>query len=259
MQISAPSRLPFLKSTLSLMRAQQTPLAKMPQLRPSRLYWNGRSWPEEAKHLPDVLRLKFSPTEVGAMESRITQWYRKALVVHRHSSSALDPRPDFPRMEVLLYCPKMQLRNLIYRPVLTSAALITQHDACARHAVMIARETIQALTYLQSRNPLFGRKHLISFKPCLLAASLNLSMAVSNAPSVFWETAKAELIMALGLMDGLRMNGPSDVRMFQHLRPLGSALTRFRHQAQMGPGSVRRTTLMKLAFMEDFFLFHPHV
>lgn len=145
--------------------------------------------------------------EVGYLDYQVLQWYKQVPDVlklysvespnHGESSASRGLR----RLRVLLYLRMNQLRILIYRPVLHSAASIAQDRAHAQTVVDVAKDTVRLLTRLNQTSDIY-RTQQICFNYFLVAALAVLFLAVCHAPTEFNRQVRDEFYMALDLIKG---------------------------------------------------------
>ncbi|KAL6835682.1 hypothetical protein J3E69DRAFT_361049 [Trichoderma sp. SZMC 28015] len=109
-------------------------------------------------------------------------------------------RPLFIR--ALLYLRANELRILIHRPALHSAASIQKNPLSARTAVNVARRSLSLLLYLCGLTTLHPMHHVCATH--FIASSLTvLLLAVTHAPEDLGAEVRDQLLSALSLLENL--------------------------------------------------------
>ncbi|PIG89410.1 Zn(II)2Cys6 transcription factor [Aspergillus arachidicola] len=142
-----------------------------------------------------------------------------------------DPR-SIRRLRSLLYLRANQLRMLIYRPVLHSAAHIMRYPAESQVVVDLAKDTIQFITKLNETSDIY-RLQQVTFNWFLVSALAVLFLAVSQTPAQFSAHSKVEFYMALELVKGFSPRSYVSRRLWRSikgLRKLGPQLGLQTHQ-----------------------------
>lgn len=162
--------------------------------------------------------------EIGYLDYQILQWYK-------HVPDELKFYPvDSPkngesanrgmrRLRVLLYLRMNQLRILIYRPVLHSAASIAEDRGHAQTVVEVAKDTVRVLTRLNQVSDIY-RTQQITFNYFLVAALAVLFLAVSHAPVDFNRQVRDEFYMALDLVNGFSTKSYVSKRLWKTIKGL---------------------------------------
>ncbi|KAL1985955.1 hypothetical protein VTN96DRAFT_7220 [Rasamsonia emersonii] len=160
--------------------------------------------------------------EIGFLDYQVLQWYKQ--VPESLKFYAVDsPRDGKPinrglqRLRVLLYLRMNQLRILIYRPVLHSAASIAENKAHARTVVDIAKDTIRVLTRLNQTSDIY-RTQQICFNYFLVAALAVLFLAVCHASAEFNRQVRDEFYMALDLVSGFSTKSYISKRLWKTIK-----------------------------------------
>ncbi|OOO09716.1 hypothetical protein OAory_01055240 [Aspergillus oryzae] len=142
-----------------------------------------------------------------------------------------DPR-SIRRLRSLLYLRANQLRMLIYRPVLHSAAHIMRYPAESQIVVDLAKDTIQFITKLNETSDIY-RLQQVTFNWFLVSALAVIFLAVSQTPAQFSAHSKVEFYMALELVKGFSPRSYVSRRLWRSikgLRKLGPQLGLQTHQ-----------------------------
>ncbi|KAE8354597.1 putative C6 transcription factor [Aspergillus coremiiformis] len=123
------------------------------------------------------------------------------------------------RLLSLLYLRENQLRMLIYRPVLHSAADIMRHPVESRIAVDLAKDTIQFITKLNETSDIY-RLQQITFNWFLVSALAVLFLAIAQKPAQFSSQCKEEFYMAMELVKGFSPRSYVSRRLWKSIKSL---------------------------------------
>ncbi|KKK17876.1 hypothetical protein ARAM_005157 [Aspergillus rambellii] len=123
------------------------------------------------------------------------------------------------RLRVLLYLRMNQLRILIYRPVLHSAASIAEGKSHAQTVVDVAKDTVRVLTRLNQTSDIY-RTQQVTFNYFLVAALAVLFLAVCHAPSEFNRQVRDEFYLALDLVNGFSTKSYVSKRLWKTIKGL---------------------------------------
>ncbi|KAI9376501.1 fungal-specific transcription factor domain-containing protein [Aspergillus egyptiacus] len=165
--------------------------------------------------------------EIGYLDYQVLQWYKQVPDALKFYPSET-PRPGettsrgIRRLRVLLYLRMNQLRILIYRPVLHSAASIAEDKGHAQTVVDVARDTIRILTRLNQTSDIY-RTQQITFNYFLVAALAVLFLAVCHAPTEFNRQVRDEFYMALDLVNGFSTKSYVSKRLWKTIKGLRKA------------------------------------
>ncbi|KAE8376506.1 fungal-specific transcription factor domain-containing protein [Aspergillus bertholletiae] len=162
--------------------------------------------------------------EIGYLDYQILQWYKHvpdALKFYpvqspKHGESV---NRGLRRLRVLLYLRMNQLRILIYRPVLHSAASISEDKGHAQTVVDVAKDTVRVLTRLNQTSDIY-RTQQITFNYFLVAALAVLFLAVCHAPAEFNRQVRDEFYMALDLVNGFSTKSYVSKRLWKAIKGL---------------------------------------
>ncbi|RAL11197.1 putative C6 transcription factor [Aspergillus homomorphus CBS 101889] len=161
------------------------------------LDWQVQQW---VANIPDVLRLEQQQTSPT-------------------SKTELKPPRSLHRLRALLYLRSNQLRMLIHRPVLHSAAHIVRYPAESQMVVDLAKETIQFITQLNETTDIY-RLQQVTFNWFLVSAVAVLFLAVTQAPSQFSGPCREEFYLALELIKGFSTKSYISLRLWKSIRSL---------------------------------------
>ncbi|KAJ6123153.1 hypothetical protein N7512_005618 [Penicillium capsulatum] len=162
--------------------------------------------------------------EIGYLDYQVLQWYKqipdelKFYPVESPKTGESASR-GIRRLRVLLYLRMNQLRILIYRPVLHSAASIVEDRGHAQTVVDVAKDTVRVLTRLNQMSDIY-RTQQITFNYFLVAALAVLFLAVCHAPSDFNRQVRDEFYMALDLINGFSTKSYISKRLWKTIKGL---------------------------------------
>lgn len=162
--------------------------------------------------------------EIGYLDYQILQWYKQvpdslkfySVESPKHGENA---SRGIRRLRVLLYLRMNQLRILIYRPVLHSAASIAEDKGHAQTVVDVAKDTVRVLTQLNQMSDIY-RTQQITFNYFLVAALAVLFLAVCHAPAEFNRQVRDEFYMALDLINGFSTKSYVSKRLWKTIKGL---------------------------------------
>ncbi|KAJ5949712.1 hypothetical protein N7454_001296 [Penicillium verhagenii] len=162
--------------------------------------------------------------EIGYLDYQVLQWYRqvpdelKFYPVESPKNGETATR-GMRRLRILLYLRMNQLRILIYRPVLHSAASIAEDRGYSQTVVDIAKDTVRVLTRLNQMSDIY-RTQQITFNYFLVAALAVLFLAVCHAPADFNRQVRDEFYMALDLINGFSTKSFVSKRLWKTIKGL---------------------------------------
>ncbi|KAF7171213.1 hypothetical protein CNMCM5623_003615 [Aspergillus felis] len=133
-------------------------------------------------------------------------------------SLATEPR-SIRRLRSLLYLRANQLRMLIHRPVLHSAAHIVRYPTECQTALDLAKDTIRFITRLNETSDIYQLQQ-VAFNWFLVSALAVLFLAVVQAPSQFSSRCKEEFYMALELVKGFSTQSYISRRLWKSIKSL---------------------------------------
>ncbi|KAJ5649164.1 uncharacterized protein N7484_002887 [Penicillium longicatenatum] len=160
------------------------------------LDWQVLSW---AQNIPDSLRLDHPSTP--------------------ETGPAVDGPRSLRRLRALLYLRANQLRMLIHRPVLHTAAHILRCPSESETVVKIAKDTIRFITRLNETSDIYQLQQ-VTFNWFLVSALAVLFLAVSQAPTQFSGSCKEEFYFALELVKGFSTQSYISRRLWKSIRSL---------------------------------------
>lgn len=135
------------------------------------------------------------------------------------SNAATDGPRSLRRLRALLYLRANQLRMLIYRPVLHTAAHIVRYTGESETVVEIAKDTIRFITRLNETSDIYQLQQ-VAFNWFLVSALAVLFLAVAQAPTQFSGSCKEEFYWALELVKGFSTQSYISRRLWKSIRSL---------------------------------------
>ncbi|KAL4892041.1 hypothetical protein BDV59DRAFT_208731 [Aspergillus ambiguus] len=156
-----------------------------------------------------------------------------------------EPEPrSIRRLRSLLYLRANQLRMLIHRPVLHSAAHIVRYPSESQTVVDIAKDTICFITRLNETSDIY-RLQQVTFNWFLVSALAVLFLAVVQTPGQFSSSCKEEFYMALELVKGFSTRSYISRRLWKSIKSLRKlapqlGLQRHRHVDEPAPADASK-------------------
>ncbi|KAL4809165.1 fungal-specific transcription factor domain-containing protein [Aspergillus unguis] len=207
--------------------------------------------------------------EIGYLDYQVLQWYKQVPDTLKFYPSE-SPRPaetanrGLRRLRILLYLRMNQLRILIYRPVLHSAASIAEDKGHAQTVLDVAKDTIRVLTRLNQTSDIY-RTQQVTFNYFLVAALAVLFLAVCHAPAEFNRQVRDEFYSALDLVNGFSTKSYVSKRLWKTIKGLRKTgerlgvLTRAFPTDVSDPHSTAAVAMAGLAGhpMEDLSVYGP--
>ncbi|GKZ22837.1 hypothetical protein AbraIFM66951_004961 [Aspergillus brasiliensis] len=144
-----------------------------------------------------------------------------------------EPR-SLRRLRALLYLRANQLRMLIHRPVLHSAAHIAKYPAESHTVVELAKGSIRFITNLNETTDIY-RLQQVTFNWFLVSAVAVVFLAVTQAPTQFSTTCKEEFYMALELIKGFSTRSYISRRLWKSIRSLRKLGPQLMHRPVQSP------------------------
>ncbi|OOF96821.1 hypothetical protein ASPCADRAFT_167969 [Aspergillus carbonarius ITEM 5010] len=161
--------------------------------------------------------------EMNYLDWQVQRWTADIPSVLRLDSPIIELEGQAPRslrrLRALLYLRANQLRMLIHRPVLHSAAHIARYPAESQTVVELAKGSIRFITRLNEKTDIY-RLQQITFNWFLVSAVAVVFLAVTQAPSTFSAQCKEEFYMALELIKGFSTRSYISLRLWKSIRSL---------------------------------------
>lgn len=144
------------------------------------------------------------------------------------------------RLRALLYLRGNQLRMLIHRPVLHTAAHIVRYPPESGTVIGIAKDTIRFIARLNETSDIYQLQQ-VAFNWFLVSALAALFLAVAQAPSQFSSQCKEEFYMALELVKGFSTQSYISRRLWKSIKSLKRLGPQLGLQKQHAPNSATGT------------------
>ncbi|KAF7591657.1 hypothetical protein BBP40_001233 [Aspergillus hancockii] len=181
--------------------------------------------------------------EMNYLDWQVLQWVSampdSLRLDQAFKQTAQEPR-SLRRLRALLYLRSNQLRMLIYRPVLHSAAHIMRYPTESQIVVDLAKDTIRFITRLNETSDIY-RLQQVTFNWFLVSALAVLFLAVSQTPTQFSSHCKEEYYMALELVKGFSPRSYISRRLWRSIKSLRKLGPQLGLQAHRQPDETTRT------------------
>lgn len=141
-----------------------------------------------------------------------------AAAAREHGNGQQEPR-SLRRLRSVLHLRANQLRMLIHRPVLHTAAHIRRYPAESVTVVDLAKDTIRFITHLNETSDIYQRQQ-VTFNWFLVSALAVLFLATAQAPGQFSGSCKEEFYMALELVKGFSTHSYISRRLWKSIKSL---------------------------------------
>lgn len=195
--------------------------------------------------------------EMGYLNYQVETWVRgipDTLRLDHPSSPEFGPAAEGPRslrrLRAMVYLRANQLRMLIHRPVLHTAAHIARHPAESESVVDLAKDTIRFITRLNETSDIYQLQQ-VTFNWFLVSALAVLFLAVAQAPTQFSVSCKEEFYCALELVKGFSTKSYISRRLWKSIRSLrklgpqlGLGLQRHRQEGRIDQQDNLETSLV---------------
>ena len=187
--------------------------------------------------------------EMNYLNWQVLQWsgaIPESLRLDHHplDQSRQDEPRSLLRLRSLLYLRANQLRMLIHRPVLHSAAQIMRYPSESQTVVDIAKETIRFIARLNEASDIY-RLQQVAFNWFLVSALAVLFLAVAQTPAQFSGSCREEFYMALELVKGFSTRSYISRRLWRSIRSLRKL------GPQLGLHVQKHQSQHQLALQED--------
>ncbi|KAL3458924.1 hypothetical protein BJX64DRAFT_209365 [Aspergillus heterothallicus] len=174
--------------------------------------------------------------EMNYLDWQVTQWAATlpdSLRLQNPSGYADGETRSLRRLRSLVYLRANQLRMLIHRPVLHSAAHLVRFPTEAQTVVDMAKNTIRFITQLHASSDIFVRQQ-VTFNWFLVSALMALFLAVAQSPSQYSSTCREEFYMALELVKGVSARSYISRRLWKSIKGLRRLGPRLMHRSGEG-------------------------
>lgn len=172
----------------------------------------------------DAMSKRMSPKETMMLDHQVMQWRQSIPVDLQYVDPGveIDGQPlsrSNQRLRVVLYLRANQMRILIGRPILQTAASIAENSSHAHTIVEVAKDTIRVLRRLDQATDLY-RTQQVMFNYFLLSALAVLFLAVSHAPAEFGASCRDEFYKALDLVRNMSVGSYVGQRLWRTIKGL---------------------------------------
>ncbi|KAL2846642.1 hypothetical protein BJY01DRAFT_247169 [Aspergillus pseudoustus] len=160
--------------------------------------------------------------EMNYLDWQVLQWVATlpdCLRLQDPSGYAEGETRSLRRLRSLVYLRANQLRMLIHRPVLHSAAHLVRFPTEAQTVVDMAKDTIRFITQLHASSDIYQLQQVV-FNWFLVSALMALFLAVAQSPSQYSITSREEFYMALELVKGVSARSYISRRLWKSIKGL---------------------------------------
>ncbi|KAI9370525.1 hypothetical protein BJX61DRAFT_87756 [Aspergillus egyptiacus] len=160
--------------------------------------------------------------EMNYLDWQVLQWVASlpdSLRLRSHTGYAEGETRSLRRLRSLVYLRANQLRMLIHRPVLHSAAQMVRFPTEAQTVVDMAKDTIRFITQLHASSDIYQLQQVV-FNWFLVSALMALFLAVAQAPGQFSATCRDEFYTALELVKGVSARSYISRRLWKSIKGL---------------------------------------
>ncbi|KAL2865054.1 putative C6 transcription factor [Aspergillus lucknowensis] len=186
--------------------------------------------------------------EMNFLDWQVLQWVSAlpdSLCLQNPSGYADGETRSLRRLRSLVYLRANQMRMLIHRPVLHSAAHMMRFPAEAQTVVHMAKDTIRFITQLHASSDIYQLQQVV-FNWFLVSALMALFLAVAHIPSQYSAACREEFDMALELLKGVSTRSYISRRLWKSikgLRRLGPQLMYRSGDGENAPGDTVEQTV----------------
>ncbi|BCR89933.1 putative C6 transcription factor [Aspergillus chevalieri] len=156
--------------------------------------------------------------EMNYLDWQVLRWAETMPECLRLNGHQDEPR-SLRRLRSVLYLRANQLRMLIHRPVLHTAAHIRRYPAESATVVDLAKDTIRFIARLHETSDIYSRQQ-VTFNWFLVSALAVLFLAAAQAPGQFNRGCKEEFYMALELVKGFSTQSYISQRLWKSIKSL---------------------------------------
>lgn len=178
--------------------------------------------------------------EMNYLDWQVQQWVAalpESLRLQSTSDYAVGETRSLRRLRSLVYLRANQLRMLIHRPVLHSAAHMTRFQAETQTVVDMAKDTIRFITQLHATSDIYQLQQVV-FNWFLVSALMALFLAVAQIPSQYSTTCREEFYMALELVKGVSTRSYISRRLWKSIKGLRRLGPQLMHRNADGAGTM---------------------
>lgn len=173
--------------------------------------------------------------DVHYLDWQVQRWAQEMpdpLRLDPNTGQSEDETRSIRRLRSVLHLRANQLRMLIHRPVLHTAAHIVRYQSESETVVDIAKDTIRFIARLNETSDIYQLQQ-VTFNWFLVSALAVLFLAVAQSPTQFGCHCKEEFYMALELVKGFSTRSYISRRLWKSiksLRKLGPQLGLQKHR-----------------------------
>ncbi|KAL5340676.1 hypothetical protein BJX70DRAFT_104091 [Aspergillus crustosus] len=160
--------------------------------------------------------------EMNYLDWQVLQWVAAlpdSLRLRDRSGYAEGETRSLRRLRSLVYLRANQLRMLIHRPVLHSAAHMMRFPTESQTVVDMAKDSIQFITQLHASSDIYQLQQVV-FNWFLVSALMALFLAVAQMPSQFSTACREEFYMALELVKSVSTRSYISRRLWKSIKGL---------------------------------------
>ncbi|KAL4882260.1 hypothetical protein BJY04DRAFT_227402, partial [Aspergillus karnatakaensis] len=150
------------------------------------------------------------------------------------------------RLRCLVYLRANQLRMLIHRPVLHSAAHMMRFPTESQTVVDMAKDSIRLVTQLHASSDIYQLQQVV-FNWFLVSALMALFLAVAQIPSQYSTGCREEFYMALELVKGVSTRSYISRRLWKSIKGLRRLGPQLMHRHAEGEGAAATEAIVDQA------------
>ncbi|KAL4978966.1 hypothetical protein BDW66DRAFT_148814 [Aspergillus desertorum] len=178
--------------------------------------------------------------EMNYLDWQVLQWVATlpdSLRLRHPSGYAEGETRSLRRLRSLVYLRANQLRMLIHRPVLHSAAHMMRFPTESQTVVDMAKDSIRFITQLHASSDIYQLQQVV-FNWFLVSALMALFLAVAQIPSQYSTTCREEFYMALELVKGVSTRSYISRRLWKSIKGLRRLGPQLMHRQSDGDGTT---------------------
>lgn len=160
--------------------------------------------------------------DVHYLDWQVQRWAQEMpepLRLDPSAGQSKDETRSLRRLRSVLHLRANQLRMLIHRPVLHTAAHIARYPSESETAVDIAKDTIRFIAQLNETSDIYQLQQ-VTFNWFLVSALAVLFLAAAQSPTQFNGYCKEEFYMALELVKGFSTQSYISRRLWKSIKSL---------------------------------------
>ncbi|KAL4995455.1 hypothetical protein BDV10DRAFT_203072 [Aspergillus recurvatus] len=178
--------------------------------------------------------------EMNYLDWQVLQWVATlpdSLRLRNPSNYAEGETRSLRRLRSLVYLRANQLRMLIHRPVLHSAAHMMRFPTETQTIVDMAKDSIRFITQLHASSDIYQLQQVV-FNWFLVSAVMALFLAVAQIPSQYSTACREEYYMALELVKGVSTRSYISRRLWKSIKGLRRLGPQLMHRQSDGDGAT---------------------